>query len=373
MQRGWFKLGRWVAAIGTTLTTATLPAQSLPPTAAPPHLLAQNDGSQAAQTRIADLGVSDAQLQKMQALGMKIVMPKNVPTGYQLMDIITREDSRFKGYLLVYRKGSSCFAVEGTSGGIGGIPAGDRTAAARNAVLGRGNIELYTTGTNPQLVGQWMGRGPFYRVVGANYNFNGGNELAGCQNISLKDAVFVAEALRYIDLERQVLQPTPVTDANSPTSTVVRYPSDKELTQFKQNLKSGTFGQSVALSPQQQAYRATWAKLNPTGAKFAGAWTAGDRTYYVYPSKVKSRVCVVTREGNGKLEFSNGQAISRELRYRDNGLYWIDQANVLAAREGGTGQLYPLFVANSAPTPAELTDFNYGFNSAECTMDLSAP
>ena len=370
MQRGWFKLGGWVAAIGTSLTTALLPAQSLPPTPTP-QLLAQSNGSQAAQTQIADLGVSEAQLQKMRALGMKIVMPKNVPPGFQLMDIFTNDTDRFKSYLLVYRKGSSCFAVEGTGGGVGDIPAGDRTATARNAVLGRGNIELYSTGGKPQLVGQWMGRGPFYRVIGANYNFNGGNELAGCQNISLKDAVFVAEALRYLDLEQKVLQPTPVTDANSPTSTVVRYPSADELTQFRQKLKSGAFGQSAALSQQQQAYRATWAKVNPTGAKFTGAWTAGDRTYYVYPSKVKSRVCVVTRESNGKLEFSNGQAISRELRYRSNGLYWIDQANVLAARDGGTGQLYPLFVASDAPTPVELADFSYGFTTAECTMELA--
>lgn len=328
-------------------------------------------GSQAAKTRVMDLGVSQSQLQQMQGVGMKMVMPKNVPPGFQLSNVVGNNDGRFQSYLMVYRKGSTCFGIEGTTGGIGGFPAGTASYVVKNAVLGRGQIEQRTE--TPQLLGQWLGRGPFYRFVGAGYSFNGGSQLAGCQNVTPKEAVFVSEALRYLDLEASVLEPVPVTDANSATSTVVRYPNREELNQFNRKLKSGAFGSGVKLSAsdrkQRESYQSTWAKVNPTGARFAGAWVAGDRAYYVYPSKVKSRVCVVTVE-NGKYEFANGQSISRELRYQDNGFFWIDQSEVLAARDSGTGQLYPVYAATKTPDPAGLTDFDFGFKNADCATTL---
>jgi len=329
------------------------------------------EGAQAAQTRIQDLGVSLDQLQEMKSLGMRMVMPKNVPSGFQLTNFVTQDDGRFQRYLLVYRKGAQCFGVEGTTGGIGGFPSGTASYPVKNAVLGRGQIEQFNEA--PQLLGQWLGRGPFYRFVGAGYDFNGGTELAGCQNVTPKDAVFVSEALRYLDLEAGILEPTPVVDANSPTSTVVRYPTREELNQFNRKLKSGAFGNGVKLTAaerqQRQSYQSAWAKVNPTSAKFAGAWAAGDRTYYVYPSKVKSRVCVVMFN-NGKYDFANGQSISRELRYLSNGLFWIDQADVLAARDSGTGELYPVFATATTPDPAGLTNFDFGFKNADCTTVL---
>ncbi|MDX2239629.1 MAG: hypothetical protein NW224_02990 [Leptolyngbyaceae cyanobacterium bins.302] len=352
-------------------STSTAIAWSKPSkTPATPQKIAQN-GSQAAQTRVLDLGVSQDQLLQMKSLGMRMVMPKNVPPGFQLKNFIVRKDSRFQSYLLVYRKGSACFGVEGTTGGIGSIPAGTASYSVKNAVLGQGQIEQRSEA--PQLVGQWLGRGPFYRFVGAGYDLNGSSELAGCQNVTPKEAVFVSEALRYIDLEAGILEPVPVVDANSPTSTVVRYPSREELNQFNRKLKSGAFGNGVKLSAEQrkqrQAYQATWAQVNPTAAKFAGAWIAGDRTYYVYPSKVKSRVCVVTLT-DGKYEFANGQSISREMRYLNNGFFWVDQSEVLAARDTGTGQLYPVFASAATPDPAELTNFDFGFQNATCTTVL---
>jgi hypothetical protein len=148
------------------------------------------------------------------------------------------------------------------------------------------------------------------------------------------------------------------------------------LNQFNRSLSSGAFGPGVTLSPasrsQRRAYQTTWAKVNPTGAKFAGAWVSGDRYYYVYPSKVKSRVCVVTLI-DGKYEFSNGQSISRELRYRDSGLFWVDQTEVLAARDSGDGKLYPVYAAQSTPDAGQLANFDYGFQNAECTTELPGP
>jgi len=326
---------------------------------------------EAAETRIMDLGVSQNQLAQMQSLRMKMVMPKNVPSGFRLVDIVSNNDGRFQSYLLVYRKGNVCFGIEGTTGGIGSVPTGTNSYVVKNAVLGRGTIEQRSEA--PQLLGQWMGSSPFYRFVGAGYSFNGGSQLAGCQNITPKEAVFVAEALRFLDLESGALAPVPVTDANSPTSTVVRYPTQNELNQFNRKLKAGAFGQGVQLSAsdrqQRQTYQSAWTKMNPTGARFSGAWVAGDRTYYVYPSKVKSRVCVVTFN-NGKYEFANGQSIGREMRYNDNGFFWVDQAEVLAARDSGTGELYPVFAATGSPDPSRMTDFDFGFRNAECATNL---
>jgi hypothetical protein len=356
--------------LGLTIATTASIAWTQPIQTATPQRIAQT-GSQAAQTRILDLGVSPSQLQQMKSVGMRMVMPRNVPPGFQLTNILTRDDGRFQSYLLVYRKGSSCFGIEGTTGGIGGFPAGTATFPIKNAVLGRGQLEQRLE--IPQILGQWMGRGPFYRFVGAGYGFNNGSELAGCQNVTPKEAVFVSEALRYLDLESGLVEPVPIVDANSPTSTVVRYPTREELNQFNRKLKAGAFGNGVRLSAEQrkqrQTYQATWAKVNPTSAKFAGAWAVGDRTYYVYPSKVKSRVCMVM-QANGKYEFANGQSISRELRYLNNGFFWIDQAEVLAARDTGTGQLYPIFASASLPNPAGLTNFDFGFQNADCTTVL---
>lgn len=349
---------------------STIPAISWAQTPRSPQQIAQ-EGSQAAQTRIQDLGVSQSQLQQMQSFGMRMVMPRNVPPGFQLTNISSQNDGRFQRYLLVYRKGNQCFGIEGTTGGIGGFPPGTASFPVKNAVLGRGQIEQLPNA--PQLLGQWLGRGPFYRFVGAGYNFNGGSELAGCQNVTPKEAVFVSEALRYIDLEAGILEPTPVVDANSPTSTVVRYPTREELNQFNRKLKSGAFGNGVRLSAaerqQRQAYQATWANVNPTSARFAGAWVNGDRAFYVYPSKVKSRVCVVMFR-DGKYEFANGQSVSRELRYLSNGFFWVDQADVLAARDAGTGELYPVFATAATPNPAGLTNFDFGFRNADCTTVL---
>lgn len=346
------------------------PADSWAKPPRPSQQIAQ-EGSQAAQTRIQDLGVSPSQLQQLQSIGMRMVMPRNVPPGFQLANIVSQMDGQVRRYLLVYRKGSQCFGIEGVTGGISEVPAGTTSYPVKNAVLGRGEIQQQSA--TPQLLGNWMGRGPFYRFVGAGYDFNGNSDLAGCQTITAKEAVFVSEALRYLDLEAGILEPTPVVDANSPTSTVVRYPTREELNQFNRKLKSGAFGNGAKLTAaerqQRQAYQANWAKINPTSARFAGAWVAGDRAFYVYPSKTKSRVCVVMMN-DGKYEFANGQSISRELRYLSNGLFWIDQAEVLAGRDSGNGELYPVFASAGTPDPAGLTNFDFGFRNADCTTVL---
>jgi hypothetical protein len=330
------------------------------------------------------LKVPQSQIQELRSLGMRVAMPINVPSGMKLTSIAGSSDPRFgRRYLLVYRGGAKCFAVEGTSGGIGGFPAGSAGSfKVQNPAMGKGAIELRKPGEPaPLLIGQWMSRGPFYRVVGANYRVDGlGADLSNCQDLTAKEAVAVSESLRFLDLDPATMAKLPpdtlqALDPNSATSPTVGYPSNQELTQFKRNLKAGAYGKGMPLAAtdrtQRQAFQAAIAKANPTIAKFVGAWTTGDRVYYVYPSKVKSRVCVVTNSGNnGRLEFSNGTAISRELRYQDNSMYWVDQADVLASRDKGSGALYPIFAASGAPSPTDLASFDYGFRNAECSMQL---
>lgn len=330
------------------------------------------------------LQMPQAQIQEIRSLGMRVALPINVPSGMKLTSISGRSDPRFgRSYLLVYRGNSKCFAVEGISGGIGSVPTGTAGSfKVQNPAMGKGAIEVHKPGTQPPiLMGQWMSRSPFYRVVGANYPVDGiGSELSNCQDLSIKEAVAVSESLRFLDLEPATMEKLPpntlqALDPNSGLSPVTGYPSNQELTQFKRNLKSGAYGKGMQLTAtdrsQRQTFQAAIAKTNPTIAKFVGAWTLGDRVYYVYPSKVKSRVCVVTNSGNnGKLEFSNGTAISRELRYQDNGMYWVDQADVLASRDKGTGTLYPIFPASSAPSASALADFDYGFRNADCSTQL---
>jgi hypothetical protein len=343
--------------------------------------IAQRSGSQAPQVRILDLGVSRAQLQQMQAVGMRMVMPTTVPAGFQLTSVVTPANlPAGSRYLLVYRKGNACFGIEGTRNWLGNGPAGDTRYPIQNAVLGRGQLESLRSpapGT-PQLVSQWLSSGPFYRFVGANYTFEGGAELANCQNISVENALLVSNSLRFLDLDQGVVQTLPtsavaVVDANSPTSPVEKYPTQQEFNTFKRNLQAGAFGTGATLTSEQirqrQTYLAPWDKANPPVAKFSGAWSDGSRTYFVYPSTVKARVCVVILNG-GKYEFANGQAISQELRYNKNSFFWVDQPGVLAARDQGSSKLFAVFATQSSPDPSAIANFDYGFRNAQCTTEL---
>jgi hypothetical protein len=341
---------------------------------APSHAQVIND------KRLQNSRLSPSQLQQLEASGLKIVVPTYVPAGFQPVSIDTRSDQRFgPSYVIVYRKGNLCFGVEGISGGIGDIPKGSSSYRVKNAVLGTSTLEQYREAQGAALIGSWAGRGPFYRFVGANYKFLGGDarDLSGCQDLALKEALLVAEGLRFVRDDRTLNNPSAgsgglqVNDSNSPTSKVIRYPAVADLNEFKRNIKTYKSGVQLSSAERSQrlAYQQTWAKVNPAGAKFTGTWVSGDRTYFVYPSKVKSRLCVITLK-DGKYEFSNAQGIALEMRYLDNQFFWVDQPDMLAARDSGTGKLYPIFAATGTPDPARKADFSFGFSNAECTTEL---
>jgi hypothetical protein len=355
------------------IATMTLSLSAAHPIFTASSVSAQSQPMQLADRRLQNSRLSASQLQELNAVGMKIVVPTYVPAGFQVVNVSTRKDPRFgPGYLINYRKGNLCFGIEATSGGIGGLPPGDAGSyPVKNGALGKSQLEQYRPGTmqGPRLIGQWASRGPFYRFVGA--------DAAGCEDLSVKEAILIAEGLRFVQDDRTVNKPTAaagqrVNDTNNPTNPIIPYPSNADLTEFRRNLKSGAFGGTRLASAdlsQRLNYQKKWATVNPTGAKFVGTWVAGDRTYYVYPSKVKSRLCVIAYK-NGKYEFSNAQGIAREMRYQNSQFFWVDQADVLAGRDAGTGKLYPVFAAQGSPDPTRMADFNFGFSHAECTQEL---
>lgn len=147
------------------------------------------------------------QVRILQATGLKIVAPTYVPAGFRLRDVQAKaERSRVGGlnYVISYERYDSktgrdqCFAIEATSGGIGGLPEGDKSFAVNNAVLGKTTLYLgkYGVAQSQTLLADWLGgeRGPFYRFVGANVDSN----LNRCGNISPQEAVKVTESLRYL-------------------------------------------------------------------------------------------------------------------------------------------------------------------------------
>jgi hypothetical protein len=45
-----------------------------------------------------------------------------------------------------------------------------------------------------------------------------------------------------------------------------------------------------------------------------------------------------------------GTVLNRELRYGGNkGFFWSDRANIIAARDSGSGSLYPIYATSGMP------------------------
>jgi hypothetical protein len=131
--------------------------------------------------------------QQLKSLGIRIAVPTYIPPGYRWQTVVTepcpagaRVDSngvcRFRpGYSIVYSnpQNNSCFVVEATGGGVGGV-ASD-FAHSFNAPLFAGQTSISFGGlrmaANPKkaiasdlrrtydvVYGDWLGTSPFYRV-----------------------------------------------------------------------------------------------------------------------------------------------------------------------------------------------------------------
>lgn len=152
------------------------------------------------------LELSDAQLQLLKALKLKIVLPRYVPAGFSLTKVEVEQlsQTRFGGqrYNVVYEKYNSeasiryCFSIEAVPDGVGGLPLGQQSFPVRNPALGESSIEYgsYGQANKMTLLGNWLGQGPFYRFVGAGVLPG----ASSCDNISAEEAVRISESLRFI-------------------------------------------------------------------------------------------------------------------------------------------------------------------------------
>lgn len=153
------------------------------------------------------------------------------------------------------------------------------------------------------------------------------------------------------------------------------YPSNGEFAQVRQKIQNmfagGDAGVRLTDSDREkrQKFQRGWAAVNPTIARFVGTWYIGDRTFYIFPSKVQRRVCLASVKGNDRI-YGMGvvSGAGKEIRVGEGSFYWIDEKEILAARDIGTGELYPIFATiGSINLPPEAVEF---FDRAQCNKSL---
>ncbi|MBW4444470.1 MAG: hypothetical protein KME10_25270 [Plectolyngbya sp. WJT66-NPBG17] len=140
-------------------------------------------------------GLNSSQQASLKSLGIAIAVPTSIPAGYTVSKVdvkpcpanTPRSDRgvcRFgPQYGIVYRNAQQdrCFAIEATGGGVGGVPA-EYEVQVKTELLGetallfgQQNGEFKTPSAQqlnspqPNLLTDWAGVGPFYRISGADF------------------------------------------------------------------------------------------------------------------------------------------------------------------------------------------------------------
>lgn len=153
------------------------------------------------------------------------------------------------------------------------------------------------------------------------------------------------------------------------------FPSDQQFRYFDQtveDLRRTEVKLTATDQKQRRAIQQSWAKRNEL-ANYLGGWSSGDRAFYIFPAQRKKFACVVVQEGN-ETRFNVGYTFTgKELRYgdgrdKDNALYWRNKPDVIAARDSGPGELYPLFAAQRSLTVSERMQED--FKQAGCPTEL---
>lgn len=175
--------------------------------------------------------LSTQQQASLKALGIAIAVPSSAPAGYTVSKVdvkpcpskAPREGKgvcRFgPNYGIIYRnaKQDRCFAIEATGGGIGGVPAEYEVPVATSLwgqvslLFGQSNGALKTpsrqqlASPQPNLLSDWAGTGPFYRIAGADivrrsyYGERNGKSVAQCRNtITPNDATKILRSLTWL-------------------------------------------------------------------------------------------------------------------------------------------------------------------------------
>jgi hypothetical protein len=144
-----------------------------------------------------------------------------------------------------------------------------------------------------------------------------------------------------------------------PTDAIAKYPTNDNFKKVDRILQASSNPESLVnlkgnQQDQRRKFQKEWAGRNPAAAKFLGGWYTGNKSFYVYPSTVKGGTCVVTQDASGKLDMKIGVVLNKELRYGGGkGFFWIDRQNIVASRDSGSGDLYPIYATSEVPKLSE--------------------
>ncbi len=156
------------------------------------------------------------QLNKLQALNQKILVPAYVPTRFRVKDVVTKiEPGQISGasqYAILYQnpQDNSCFTIESASGGIGSGPELEYRLPIQSKRFGSEYGLNYDRPKeplvrkqflNPDLYTDWMEEnGSFYRLSGAYSTRESHNQLNCRKDLSSQEALRVIESLTDLNL-----------------------------------------------------------------------------------------------------------------------------------------------------------------------------
>ena len=156
---------------------------------------------------------------QLTALDIQIAIPTYLPPQMTLASYdVGQTAAGHPYYWLVYRdEQNRCFAIEYTSGGIGGISLEnqeplDHPLFGDRYSLYHGKFPNGNAGALPEsdLFTDWLeGDDGFYRLIGAGLVNAQDYGQDDCSNIAVKEAIAVAESLSYLPTDIRTLDLTP--------------------------------------------------------------------------------------------------------------------------------------------------------------------
>ncbi|MBD2260754.1 hypothetical protein [Pseudanabaena sp. FACHB-2040] len=155
------------------------------------------------------------QTSQLNALGVQVVAPGQVPPTFSVVDIRGRsvagnELDEGAAYAIVYRDGANrCFAIEFAASRIGDVPVTENRLPIDPPLFADQsyglNYGLYEDGElrsqfpDPQLYTDWLvATSGAYRLIGASYINSTFPDQPPCQDISPEEAVQIVESLTVL-------------------------------------------------------------------------------------------------------------------------------------------------------------------------------
>lgn len=177
------------------------------------------------------IDLTSSQISSLLSLGIKIAIPSYIPPGFVVNEVkiepcpqevkrTAKNTCRFGlQYGIIYRNvDNSCFAIEGTGGGIGGVayeygfPVETSLFGQVYIRFGKGIDEVKKPSEQQLKIPQnnlsmdWVGDSPFYRLIGAYfirstyYGERKSHPFSECKNdITPTEAKKIVESLQWLD------------------------------------------------------------------------------------------------------------------------------------------------------------------------------